>query len=518
MNFLRHKITLICISILLIGVMFLHLNSINWKGLFYFHGDSVTLALALKSILAGEPFKWVFSSQLFIFPEGILYAISYLVSQDYKSALLINAYINIGLIFLGAYYLVGYLRIKGGSAYNFFIILSCLFLISFSSESVPDINYKSISTLIMFNTYYGGVIIVSIFQLFLVLSITKSNPKYFWPKSSFFALCGALCYASDPLYLLQFLIPLIALLFLLLLLDRSRYFWLSTKIIFISAISLSLGHLLRYTLRDHWSASVGSYIGFSKVGIALHNLLGVIVGLQSSPIYLFLWALWACLLLLMGRRFCYLIRHRNSSQEWLMDYLVIGFLFSASILSSLGVILTGNFLTRYFLPVPIFSIIGGALAIIGFSNKLIIKLIIIILLMGSAGFSYFTYSNSMMTETTVESDIRCYQKFVNELKIHAVGGFWTSRALDLYGNENSRVFQVTKDFHPYNWLSNRNDYSRFELSGVIVDNEPGTININESDVLILGTPTETQNCQRFKIHAYAKGTLGFKTLNERMTQ
>ncbi|MEY3740780.1 MAG: hypothetical protein RLZZ192_1456, partial [Pseudomonadota bacterium] len=91
-----HAGVTIATAILVLGLSLLatgHLIQSNWQELFLFNGDSLTLALYAQSLFSGEVRDWTFSSQIFFFPEILLYLICYALAPTLESAFIFNAVI-----------------------------------------------------------------------------------------------------------------------------------------------------------------------------------------------------------------------------------------------------------------------------------------------------------------------------------------------------------------------------------------------------------------------------------------
>ena len=106
---------------------------------------------------------------------------------------------------------------------------------------------------------------------------------------------------------------------------------------------------------------------------------------------------------------------------------------------------------------------------------------------------------------------------MEQLPFNVVGGFWTSRQLDLYGTTGNRALQVNNELEPFLWLNNAAPYVQLKLNGVIVDKSTGGIkspnHIYVGDVAKLGPYSKKFSCNKFDIYYYADGSEGFLLLN-----
>src|SRR5688500_16305644 len=86
------------------GLIHIGISS-EWRDIYLYSGDSTTLAAFIKSIQSGETLNWIFSSQIFLFPEAILYGISFLLTQSIHGSLVLNAIINVLLAYTLFYWI-----------------------------------------------------------------------------------------------------------------------------------------------------------------------------------------------------------------------------------------------------------------------------------------------------------------------------------------------------------------------------------------------------------------------------
>lgn len=114
--------------------------------------------------------------------------------------------------------------------------------------------------------------------------------------------------------------------------------------------------------------------------------------------------------------------------------------------------------------------------------------------------------------------VECYNRVMHEKPFNTVGGFWTTRPLDLYSDTSSRSLQVIYNLHHQAWLNNLAPYASLKFSGVVVarltpagkrDNH-----IYADDVRELGPYSRKFGCPTFEIYYYETGSQGYERLNE----
>lgn len=490
-----------------------HLNRGEWKDAFYYDGDNITLALALKSIVDGERFRWVFSSQSFIFPEGPLFSIAYLISENFKSALLTSTYLNIGLI-VGLIFLIArHIHAECKQTLLSITLFIVILIFSFNLEYKPDINSTTIITLILFTTYYVGVLIISLLQIWFysLASNLVASTRLF--VGVLIAFITGLASASNPLFLLQFVAPclfLSATLFLTHHFRRDAIFVLYT-----SLAGVVIGFVIRKFLSAYTAASVYSYISIDQIYNAIHNLSLILKAGVDDPSILLLWSFWLLLFIIHGLMFFNLLRLQCESAGFAFT-LFHAFCVLSPLITLAGVVLSGNHLTRYMIPIPFFTLVGASLiAPTFFRFKWSYSHIAVVLILGTL-FTYISYLNFSNAIPNAEKNIECFSNYAKTAYGKFVGSFVTSRYLNLYSDAGTPIYQVNKEFRPLNWLSNRHDHINDKIDHVIVDKRDYPVLITPTDTIILGRPSLVHECHDFYIYRYDHTSKGFKLLNERV--
>jgi hypothetical protein len=512
-----NKIALL-LSTALLGIeIYFHINSHQWANLFYLNGDSITLPILFKSLIEKEHFSWVFSSQIFIFPEIPIYALSYIFANNHAEALTVNAYINILFLLFIIKILINEIYWMKLYSTEVVSVTSLILILFFILEINPHINGKSVASLMLFGTYYFGVILVSLIQIVLAYFIINKKYKNDIWILNLSAFLGAICYASNPLYLLQFLAPFCIVVTLMTYrghLERVKYF----NIILFTLASLIIGFLIRIILSDYWKASVSDYISFSKFIDAWRETIKIISLIKSDNNYLFLWIFWLISWTCTGLEF-FKICNKSVNADCKKnsdDFLLLGFLFFSPLITIAGVLATGNYLSRYYLPLPVYSAIGLSYLLIKKMYSVGSNKIILIICVFFIPIILFMNKKSDTTRPDLYSDLKCLERIKTLERVHLVGSFWTTRYLDLYRTSEFRSFQVLSNFSPFNWLNNRYNFNDYAIGGVIVDNAINAAHINVKDVDVLGVPSRISSCENFKVYIFDNGTSGYLELNRKL--
>src|SRR4051794_4884923 len=86
--------------LLALAVEFAHIATSYWADFFLYSGDSLFMVLLRQSLARKEHIEWVVSSQFNLFPEGVLYAISSLVTNSVRASLVLNGVLNVVLFYV----------------------------------------------------------------------------------------------------------------------------------------------------------------------------------------------------------------------------------------------------------------------------------------------------------------------------------------------------------------------------------------------------------------------------------
>lgn len=511
----------------------------DWEINLLYSGDSLVLPLVRESVLAGEPFEWVFSSQLFLFPEGLLYWIVSSFTDNPRAALAGLAVLNLVLLYVllrwcsrllfrhSRHRLVEVCVALGATAtYVVYVLL----------EPTSDINGTAIASLFLLVSYYPGVVLSGLTAIALTLWVTDSftDPPVRARRTVvftvLFVLLGALTGASNPLFWMQVLAPFAVTLFIAVLVRRipRRWFWTLGIVI---AASVIAGYLLRQLMERYGSRGVGSYFNPSMMGESLALLKHVTGDLLTTP-HGFLKLLIASVMMLItavpiARA---LIGRRRTDPRWhVTSAELILALFSWASVGSLviGMVITGTMTTRYLEPLFVFPLLSASYEAVRFlrvtlasvTNTRVRRSLVVYGMIVASGLGLLIIIGGLLSiqraSVLAFSEDRSGAACTADLPADAeagVGTFWLTRNWDLYGTHDDAILQVNSDLTVFPWMINLASYDDQDFTFVVVD--PWGFVTDES-VAPLGPPKSVQECGGFTIYDYA-GTPGEELLNERI--
>ncbi len=537
----RAGVELLAVVIVIAASLIILARWINtdWEINLLYSGDSLVLPLLRESVLAGEPFEWVFSSQLFLFPEGVLYWIVSSFTDNPRAALAGLAVLNLVLLYVllrwctrllfrhSRHRLVEVCVALGATAtYIVYVLL----------EPVSDINGTAIASLFLLVSYYPGVVLSGLTAIGLTLWVTHSftDPPVRAPRTAvftvLFVVLGALTGASNPLFWMQVLAPFSVTLVIAVLLRRIPRRWFWTLAIVIVATVMA-GYVLRQLLERFGSRSVGSYFNPSMIGESLALLNRVTGDLLATP-HGFLKLLIASVALLItalpiARA---LIGSRHSDLRWHVTSaeLILAIFSWASVTSLLvGMVVTGTMTTRYLEPFFVFPLLSASYEAVRFlrltlasvrDERVRRSLVVYGMIFASGmglliiiGGALSVHRASVLAFSEERSGASCTADLPADAE-SGVGTFWLTRNWDLYGTHDEAILQVNSDLTVYPWMINLASYDDQRFTFVVAD--PWGF-VTEDSVAPLGPPKSVQECAGFTIYDF-EGTPGEELLNERI--
>lgn len=517
-----------------------HINTTDWKEFFLGNSDMLTLSLVWQSITSSEPFHWVFSSQIFIFPELPLYALASLFGGSFKTTLIINAFFNITLVY------VLFRAIIGVVSRNKIVNISFSLLVTLTILGLMAIEHREGGNLAMYmfvTTAYYGVILSSLFVLYTTLLLTKNLPVK--EKLQKNRLLLGLAFAvslltgiSNPLFFLQFSAPLLVVLVFLLVLKvitKKTFIWLAS--IQVSAVILSV--IVRNVFLSQYFSPLGeitNYIRTQNIIPAIQTYIDIVQQMLSGSIkqkaevvLIGIVVLGACALFV---RTLYVIKTSRTPKKKSLsdtDILLIAIGCLAPIATIAGAIVTGNPLTRYLLPVLFFTPLAFIPLYSAIAQKYTyaIKIGLCVAVAFLLGIALLKQPVKNLTELK-----NYYHPGAQCLDTHLAGTphragiaqYWRARVLQLNSRDDHTIVQTDGSLKRFGWLYNNASYDLYDLSFVVVDKPERTTSqeittiggfpIPASAVLFaLGQPNAIYNCSDFDIYTYDDNNPGKEILN-----
>ncbi|KQP97599.1 MULTISPECIES: hypothetical protein [unclassified Rathayibacter] len=526
-------VAVIASTVLVLG----HLVAAPWGEYLLSDGDSLALPLLLQSLQQGDPFQWVMTSQLLVFPELPLYLISTgLAGGSVQGSLVVNAVVNMvvfyaGLRWLAAGVLAGRSRSLRVAAP---VAATATLLLLAATEGRGLINSGAFASGILLTTYYSGVVLAAVFCLAIMSDVTGGFGATAIPGTRrrlvglvAILAVGAAATVSNPLFALQFSAPAVVTIGLLLVLARVRP-RTAGALAGVLLLGAAVGLIARLPAQRLIAVEASTYLHLERAGAAVDGFIlqmRVVGSAGSGKIEL---AVVALLIVCAAATVVVAIATQTRAPGRLSvstaGTAVALFVLVASVSLLLGVVVTGSLVSRYLLPLAAFPVLlvvplagdfvprglgarfrGSRPAWIGAGAPLAVALtaaVVAVLLAAPP-----VAAASERAGSTPES--RCLEDWLGGRTLAGVGSFWTTRPLDLYAAASTDVQQVNFDFSAQLWMNNIADYRGKSFSYVLVDHEPDWSVLARGT---LGEPGSVTACPTFDIYDYA-GTDGRAVLD-----
>lgn len=515
-----------------------HIVNSTWGDVFLYSADSIVLPLVEESLRRGEPFEWVFSSQNFLFPEGLLYFLSTAFTDSPRVALITNAVLNVVCLYV-LFRLIAH-QLAHHSRHRFVeisisIAATLLLVIYVLLEPGEDINRGGIATLFLFTTYYYGVVLAGLLTILLVLWTTRVFSPQPWARRRLrvyrvasIALV-AVCAFSNPLYLVQVVAPLALAAVVLVLLSRMSRQQLVTLAVPV-VIGAALSVVLRVVFRSMFASSPQSYLSFDDIPASVQNLGESVAGMLATPEGSLKLLLISATLVLSWAVFAFSLIARTrpglAARISTDEVFVVAFVTASSVSLVLGQIVTGAVTTRYFAPLVIFPLVSVISVGVYLLRRLLVEVKGADLRKNLSQFLVFVSVAASAVIVTLGAlsvpavaraadgvgytGADCFNAFVGNRDINGVGSFWAVRPLDLYGDTSGVVLQADEDLDLYAWMNNVGSYEDKTFSYAVTDS---TGQLPASSLRRLGDPSRVVSCSGFDIYDY-EGTPGEALLTE----
>lgn len=521
-----------------------HIVNTAWSNFFFANSDMVTLPLVGQSISLGEPFNWVFSSQIFLFPEAIIYAFSELLTPDFRAALILNAFINCLLLYALFRWVIRHF--SSSSALNRLYSMGVVLFVLFMSFLEPRTGLNLASFYLVTTAYYG-VVLVSLASVALSLKLLKGHLGTVGRRRILLilAVLSLLTTLSNPLYLFQFVAPLVVVCALAALINI-----MSLKNAWLIVLPQIIGGLVGMVMRKLFfekffspAGDVGAYLHFEKAGEAMqflgktvkNALLGHWQDRVEMTILLlamaFAGALFLAVIHFVTRKKLTPLQEKLFSLD---SFFVTGLAALVPLSVIVGSIITGNPVTRYMVPLVIFPLLAliplakllQNYELTAFRASLRPILVFTVCIVVLAGLFSRPVASLRQVGNFYTADEQCLDKSLAHTPYKAgVAQYWRSRGLQLNSRAGIKVMQVQGGLARFTWLYNESDYDIYRPSFVLVDKVPEPYpdievsldyKISKESVKVLGTPAHIYHCTSFDIYTYQIGSKGQTTLDKRL--
>lgn len=515
------------------------LSATPWWAYLLSDGDSLALPLLVQSFQRGEPFQWVMTSQLLLFPELPLYAISLLLAGGgTEASLVVNAFVNVAVLYLSVRWLAARVLAgreplwRAGAA----TVATGLVVLLSATEGRGLINAGAFASGILLTTYYSGVALAAVLALALMAEASGGFDPARPPSRlrAGLALAGLIVVSllttlSNPLFALQFTAPAIVSLLAVLVLRR-----MSWRRVAVISSALVVGAGAGYAARDAFARFVAvdaaTYLHIERAGTAVDGFILQMRDVGSSRsgkveiliVALLLLAAAVTVVLAIATQ----VRPETPWSVADSSVVLATFVLVASASLVAGQVATGSLVSRYLLPLAVFPalmVLPAAQAWLPDSIAARLRLgrvrlappvrwvagLGVAAIAGAAVLVAGPAVRTAAAEAGSTPERACLEEWIGDRDVSGVGSFWSTRPLELYGDESIDVQQVNFDFTAQLWMNNAASYRDRTFSYVLVDRDAAWAQLAVSQ---LGEPASITSCPGFDVYDYA-ATPGELTLN-----
>lgn len=525
------KITVEVILLLVITAAFViemaHIADTAWLQVFLHDSDSLTLPIIYKSLQLHEPLEWVFSAQLNLFPEAIIFAVAAVFTRTVESALAVNAFINV-LVFYGLVRVI--LRViasKSLAKRQTYGLLTVLVLLGFMLLETPTTFGQALVTYMLFSSYYSGPLFIGLLNVGVLAYLIK-HPLPLFSRKRWLALAGlglinSSTVASNPMFVIQFTAPLLATLALLWQqkILKGRQF---LQLVALQLAPVAVGMLVRQTiLKGYIGLGLGTFLAPVSQIFEWRPLLALSIKTiapiaASSALRL---RMFLSTILYFSTVFILLFSLRKSIKRFRPEVLfVLLFIVLEPLVLLLCLYDSTVSAERYMIAPFIIGVIAISLiAVTSFSDRYVsqikiglISLSLIILMISPLQFHKLTaFQNSYVANET------CLDEALEGKPEAGLADYWVSRALDVYNSRDQRVLQMWHNESPaiYPWLNNVGAYRDKQFSFYILQRKHRLTPLFNREVTDPpANYTSVSACENFLVYHYAPGSQGYNDLNK----
>lgn len=454
-------------------------------------GDSLVVALLVRSVADAEPFDWVMSSVLFL-PEIVVFALLWmpgrLFSLGVDAVLVINAVLNL-TAFYGAVRLVAGRRRDGSAPVAWSVVAVAVFGLLMMTETSRSRDSLELASLLLTTTYYSATVIAVVLSIGIVRRVFDAPAASPRSLPALLGLIATVSALSNPLYSVWATVPLSVLLGASAVYRRSRTD--SLRLLAWQLAGTAAGLTARIPFSE-WIANDGSAYAQPTLWPRSVRYYGELLAERlSTPLGVVSAVLLVALVLLAVRQS---VRARSpgarivATAAWLVPLLVTA-----------GAVAVGTHAARYLEPVAFAPVLGlvASPVVVRVSQRVAAAVTAGagVLLVVSAGLSAARVAT---TEQHPSDDLACVTDWVNASERTGAGQFWTVRLPKLHLDDPSQLVQVDHQLNAYAWLINRADFEATEVTFLIAD--------AQSSPWALGTnpvPSDVIACGQYTIYDFA---------------
>lgn len=372
----------------------------------------------------------------------------------------------------------------------------------------------SFSGYLIRSSHHFGSFLVGLAFIYLLLKIIESEKLKAGYGLSLVVLIS-LIVMSDKIFLLQFVAPSIAALFVLAVVKRLTWVAL-LRIIILFAIGIAVGLFLYQLVMKHITAYPVNY-GWENIKKNMTPFLSIFSRtFQSNYYYTIIFILFYIICLFLITTYLWrLLSKRTFFAIYSLDrlFVVIFVLFSLCGISFVVVSSSLGMMHRFVIPIFILPICFIPMIIAFVIKTKRHKLNFAKLSCISMFIMLFSYTVLQASEFEFKSDyypkyIQCFDNFVIETESkRGISEYWQSKKVTMLSKQGATVAQTNDVFDPYLWISTTEWYAdRYDFVVVATRDENEINGFRSRMVNIIGQePSQTYSCSPLVIFYFDQG-------------
>lgn len=538
----------------IIATILVHFNTLyqpnnlgqSWRHYLLSDGDSLVIPLLFKSVFEQrEAFGWISSSQLFLFPEGVIYGISYVLTLPFSNSIVASLYLCGVLILLAVFTLLYFIFKQVTEGRKLKSYLYALLVLSFIAGTMllePYYNGgTSLSSFMMMSSYYPGSIITILIVVLATLVIIKKSPKsiknFLYDKklislSFIIIIIETIAIACNALCLLYIVAPMtLTILFAFVVNAIKRTPMLI--LLGIQSVSVILYFVTRHFITSNFLTNDFSF-SINAIGDAVNYYAnGVWNEINKDILSQIEWTLFGLFFvasIVVSAIAMYKVsRNQNGVNDKYKTILWVSFYAWVTIVGIIASNLAGRYATRYFLPLIILPPLSVAIYVAIMNKRLITKIsistltVLMVIFVCASMYSVSKYNNGSFATLSADDDsIVCSLDFVNKHSGNVASNSWFYvRALDLY-DDDQRALPFGADGTPWYWINNKYSYKNreYNIFAVAAASDENSSLVNGSVFENMNSPADIKECGdgTVKLYYYETGSSEYNRLNSRIKE
>lgn len=453
-------------------------------------GDSLVVALLVRSLADGEPFDWTMSSVLFV-PEAVVFAVLWmlgnLLSLDVTVVLAINAVVNLVALY-GAVRLAAGRRRGGHAPVAWSVIALASFCLVAVTETTSARESLELASLLTTTTYYSATVIAVVLSVGIVRR-AFDRPAPARKLAAWLAVVAGISVLTNPMYAVWAAVPLGVVLGVSAVYVASRQ--RALHLLGWLFAGTAIGFLARIPFSEFIAEDGSAYIQPALWPESARYYAGLLAERLSSPFGVMGTLILAALLviaLVQTFRAADAGARVVAASAWLLPLLV-----------TIGAVAVGTHAARYLEPVAFAPILGlvasSRVARVSRRSVTAITAAVSTVLVVGAGLSAVRVG---AVAQHPNADLRCVDEWVSASGQTGAGQFWTVRLPKLHLTDSSQLVQVDHQLTADSWLTNSADFTVGEVTFLIEDAQsvPWELGTN-------ALPTSVIACGQYTIYDFS---------------